>query len=215
MDFFPEPPAATGEEDPYDQPQPVWVGPPEDMIPGVVPLELVLGRSETGVVLLTGIRAFPTGLGMSLGVRIRGPVAGRDLNDQVFDSDYRPRDVNPTEHASRLKWGFELSDGRRVTNVDTSPYMHQPIQAGQHDPEWVPDHPVLHGGGGGGGGRSVDRDYWLWPLPPAGRLRVVCQWLARNIDLTIQDLDTGPFLNAAQRAQTLWPTPSENDLSDL
>ncbi len=181
------------------------------MIPGVVPLELVLGQSETAVVFLTGIRAFPTGLGMSLGVRVRGPVAGRDLSNQIFDNDYRPRDVDPGERAARLKWGFELADGRRVTNMDTSPYTEQPDHP--HDPKWEPDHPVLHGGGGGGGVRSVDRDYWLWPLPPPGRLRVVCQWTASNIDLTVQDIDAGPFLDAARRGQLLWPTPQNGSQS--
>jgi len=67
MNFFPDPP------DPPDPPdealehrQRVWMGPPEDMLPGVVPVELVLGRSLTTVVALTGIRAFPTGLQMNL-----------------------------------------------------------------------------------------------------------------------------------------------------
>lgn len=32
----------------------------------VVPVELILGRSDSAVVMLTGMRAFPTGLGMSL-----------------------------------------------------------------------------------------------------------------------------------------------------
>jgi len=60
------------------------------------------------------------------GVRVRGPVAGRDLSDQVFDNDYRPQDVDPGERAARLKWRFELADGRRVTTMDTSPYTEQP-----------------------------------------------------------------------------------------
>lgn len=57
-----------------------------------------------------------------------------------------------------------------------------------------------------GGTRSVDRDYWLWPLPPAGSLRVVCQWLDQDIDLAIQELDAQPFLEAAQRARPVWPS---------
>jgi len=64
---------------------------------------------------------------------------------------------------------------------------------------------VLQGGGGGGGQRSVDRDYWLWPLPPAGQPRVVYQWLDQDIDLNVQDLHAAPFLEAAQRALPAWP----------
>ncbi len=87
MDFFPEPPDMP-DEDLEEPPQPVWTGPPEDVLPGVVPLELVLGRSESTVVLLTGVRAFPTGLALTLGVRVRGPLRRRDLHSEVFDGPY-------------------------------------------------------------------------------------------------------------------------------
>lgn len=205
MDFFPGPPDPPNEDE-QEHPQPVWTNPPEDVLPGVVPVELVLGRSASTVVALTGMRAFPTGLQMNLAVRVRGRVARRDLNSEVFDGPYR-HDMDPQWQAGRLKWGFELADGRRVTNVD--PWPEQPNQdpSRPHPADWLwePDHPVLHGGGGGGGQRSVDRDYWLWPLPPAGQLRVVCQWLDQDIDLNVQDLDAAPFLEAAQRALPAWP----------
>lgn len=212
MNFFPDPPdppdPAHGDES-HEQPQPKWAGAPDDVLPGVVPVELLLGRSETTVVLLTGLRAFPTGLGMSLGVRVRGRVQRRDLNSEVFDGPYS-HDMDAAWQAGRLKWGFELADGRRVTNVDPSPYSEQPNQDHhrphrQDDWTWEPDRPVLQGGGGGGGPRSVDRDYWLWPLPPAGQLRVVCQWLDQGIDTTVQHLDSEPFLAAALRSQPVWP----------
>jgi hypothetical protein len=51
----------------------------------------------------------------------------------------------------------------------------------------------------------VDVDYWLWPLPPAGRLRVACQWLEQGIEMSTHDLDTDPFREAAARAQPIWP----------
>lgn len=52
----------------------------------------------------------------------------------------------------------------------------------------------------------MDHACWLWPLPPAGPLRVVCQWLDQDIDLTVTELDTQPLLDAAARAHPLWPT---------
>lgn len=212
MDFFPDPPAPPQEE-PDPQPQPVWSGAPEDVIPGVVPVELVLGRSDTTVVFLTGIQAFPSGLAMTLGVRVRGRTHARrrELNSEVFDGPY-PHDMDAAWRAGRLKWGFELADGRRVTNIDPPAWSEQPNQDHHraHSPDdwkWEPDHPVLTGGGGGGGPRSVDRDYWMWPLPPPGRLRVVCQWLDEGIDQSVVDLDAQPFLDAADRAQSVWPMP--------
>ena len=147
MDFFPEPPDPPDVDEFYEQPQPSWTSPPEDILPGVVPVELVLGRSDSTAVLLTGIRAFSTGLQMNLAVRVRGRVARRDLNSEVFDGPYR-HDMDPDWQAGRLKWGFELADGRRVTNVD--PWPEQPNQdhTRPHHPDdwkWEPDHPVLHG----------------------------------------------------------------------
>lgn len=44
-DFFPQTPVAGGHLD--EDPQPVWLGPPEDVLPGVVPVELVIGQSDT------------------------------------------------------------------------------------------------------------------------------------------------------------------------
>ena len=211
MDFFPEPPEPP---DPPDEEQahrqPVWMGPPDDVLPGVVPVELVLGRSDSTVVGLIGMRAFLTGVQMSLAVRVRGRVRRRDLNAEVFDGPY-DHGMDAQWQATRLKWGFELADGRRVTNVDPWPEQPNRDHARPHHPDdwlWEPDHPVLHGGGGGGGGRSVDREYWLWPLPPAGRVRVVCQWPDQDIAANVQDIDAAPILAAARRAVPLWPPAS-------
>ncbi len=207
MDFFPPLPEPAEFDELDEEPQPTWMGAPEDVLPGVVPVELILGRSDSTVVLLTGIRAFPTGLEMSLGVRVRGPVRRRDLNGEVFDAPY-DHGMDADWQAGRLKWGFELADGRRVTNVDPWP---DPSGADDGGPgpagfaDWEPDRPVLQGGGGGGGSRSVDRDYWLWPLPPPGRLLVVCQWPDQGIKTTSQELDAEPFLHAARRARPVWP----------
>lgn len=210
MDFFPPPPDLP-DIDELDElpPQLVWAGAAEDVVPGVVPVELVLGRSESTVVLLTGFRAFPTGLAMTLGVRLRGRVRHRDLHTEVFDGPYA-HGRNAGWQAGRLKWGFELADGWRVTNVDPPPWEEQPHRdhsrpRSSDDWTWVPDHPVLVSRGGGGGTRSVDRDYWLWPLPPAGRLRIVCQWPDQGIETTMHDLDAQPFLDAAARSQSVWP----------
>lgn len=217
MNFFPDPPAGPGPDEHREPRRPDWSGAPVDVVPAVVPVELVIGRSDTVAVLLTGLRAFPTGVEMNLAVRVHpdtpfGPLGrGRPgdfaaLYDEVFDNHHGL--VGDTEwEAGRLKWGVELADGRRATNVDLDPWSER-YAAGEHpgeDDDWTPDHPVLHGGGGGGSDRAVDRSYWLWPLPPAGRLGVVCQWPARGIAQTVHDLDADLVREAAARARPLWP----------
>lgn len=84
MDFFPGPPDPTDEDELVDPPQPVWMNPLEDVLAGVVPAELILGRSENTVVMLTRMRACPTWLQMNLAVRVRGAVGRRDLHHEVF-----------------------------------------------------------------------------------------------------------------------------------
>ncbi|GAA0312725.1 hypothetical protein [Kineococcus aurantiacus] len=205
MDFFPDPPQPA-QRDELDEPaRPAWSGPPDDVLAGVVPVELVLGRSDSTVLTLSGLRAFPTGLGMVLGVRVRGPLGRRDLNSEVFDGPYE-HVQDAAWQRGRLKWGFELADGQRVTNLDPGPWGEQPTGPdGAPDDTWQPSRPLLTGGGGDASRRSANRDHWLWPLPPAGRLRVVCQWLEQGIELTSHELDADLLRQAAERARPLWP----------
>jgi hypothetical protein len=208
--FFPEPPEPAPVDDPVEQVLPAWNGPPEDVLPGVVPVELVIGRSQTTVVRLSGIRAYPTGLDMRLDVRVRGPVRRRDLQAEVFDGPYA-HDRDRDWQNGRLKWGFELAGGSRVTNVDFWGMEggYQPAEPWHNHPEREPSRPVLRAGGGSAGDRSASREYWLWPLPPGGPLLIVCEWPDQGIAQTVQSLDAEPFRAAAARAQSLWADPDE------
>jgi hypothetical protein len=74
-----------------------------------------------------------------------------------------------------------------------------------YDPEGqAPDRPVLREHGGGGGGTAWDREYWLWPLPPAGPFAFVCEWPARGIAESRAEIDAAAILEAAGRALILW-----------
>jgi hypothetical protein len=46
---------------------------------------------------------------------------------------------------------------------------------------------------------------WLWGLPPPGPLTFACHWPTRQIPASRAQLDAELVLDAAQRAQTLWP----------
>jgi hypothetical protein len=45
----------------------------------------------------------------------------------------------------------------------------------------------------------------VWPLPPAGTLAFVCEWPLRGIVETRAEIDAAPILEAAGRAEVLWP----------
>ena len=50
-----------------------------------------------------------------------------------------------------------------------------------------------------------DQKFWLWPLPPAGKLLVALEWPSENVALTMHELDPAPILDAAVRSLQLWP----------
>jgi hypothetical protein len=48
---------------------PAWLRPPETMVPGIVPVELLLTQTDTDAVLVTDLCAYPTGLEFTLTAR--------------------------------------------------------------------------------------------------------------------------------------------------
>ncbi|PRY09918.1 hypothetical protein [Kineococcus rhizosphaerae] len=182
-----------------EPPLPVWHAAPANVLPGIAPIALVLGRSASTVVTLSVVRAFASGLSLTLTTHVRGPVQRGDLFAEISDGPYEHAQDEEWE-AGRFRWGLELADGRRVSNLDAPTWDERAA-----DPDWLPPAPVLTAGGGSGSESWVEQEYWLWPLPPAGRLRLTCQWLDQGIDASAHDLDAEPFLQAAARAQPLWP----------
>jgi len=76
----------------------------------------------------------------------------------------------------------------------------------------MPEGPVLmqvggSGGSDGGDGIELDQGYWLWPLPPAGRLAVFAEWPAFGIELSTAELGADALRAAAGRSQALWCAP--------
>jgi hypothetical protein len=177
---------------------PAWFGPPQDELAVCVPLALVLARSETGVIALSHASVYSTGVGIELLVQARG------LPEREAQRLFHEQHLPPTESdlsPAYLRLGIEFADGSRASNLQG---RHQ-----GHDPEQRPEGPVLiqHGGGGGssGPGRvSMRPGFWLWPLPPPGPIRLVCEWPLLDIPLTTVELDGGEVRSAATRAVKLW-----------
>jgi hypothetical protein len=75
----PPPPEPPGREDR----RPIWAGPPNNVLPGIVPVQLVIARTQDTAVAVIGIRAYPNGLAFTLSVRLRHerdePVVGLQL----------------------------------------------------------------------------------------------------------------------------------------
>ena len=210
-DFFAPPPPPPRREDAQQRYQtPAWMGPPSGVLPGVVELELVLARTDLVAVCLSGVLAYPTGVTFRL-LTMGGPGADDlDLDPHGFHHRMARRTGKQAEIAPELlRFGVELPDGRRVTNVANDPFM-QMVHAGHDeddDSSFTPQAPVLSEHGGGGGGADWHQDMWLWPLPEPGTLALVCEWPAADIPVTRTEVDAAPILAAVQRAQVIFEFP--------
>jgi hypothetical protein len=166
---------------------PTWWAPPANAVPVVVPLGLVLARSDDVVIAVPAVQAYPTGLNLALAVRVRQRPGSRGPQPLMT---YDPT----SDHFVRL--GVEFSDGRKATNLQRprSPRAGEP-----------PAGPLLTPRGSSGSEGAWDAYYWLWPLPTPGRLLIVAEWPAHRLSETRAEVDADPILEAAALAVTLWP----------
>jgi hypothetical protein len=166
---------------------PAWLRPPETMIGGIVPVELLLARTDTDAVLVTGLRAYPTGLEFTL--------TARPHPDQL---QQRRHDLDRSHHLRYHDLGLELrfADGQRAsTHPGSWPRTFETEQ---------PDPPFLYYHGGGGSERGWHSGHWLWGLPPPGPLAFVCEWPHRQIPTSEVTIDAELVLEAADRAVSVW-----------
>jgi hypothetical protein len=176
---------------------PSWLRPPETMLPGIVPVELLLARTDTHAFMVTGQRAYPTGLEFAF--------TGRPRPGQP---DSRPHDPVMDRHRHlpyRNLWlELRFADGRAVsTDPRRWPRTFETEQ---------PDPPFLYYHGAGGSERGWRSPHWLRGLPPPGPLAFVCQWQAGQNQSSGVEIDARLVLEAADRAVPVWPTAEKTRL---
>jgi hypothetical protein len=66
-----------------------------------------------------------------------------------------------------------------------------------------PDRPFLYPGGMVTKGHREDSRWWVWPLPPAGRLDFICQLGEAE---TRVSMEAQLILDASQRSMRAWPS---------
>jgi len=159
--------------------QPAHLGPPLGwVLPTVLPAVRVLARSDNARIALVGVRCWPEGVSLDLHLMCRQLAGG-------------PSD----------EWGFRFgvltSDGRRAAAREFPPGPR---------PAPAPDgsEPVLRPIFGGGGRFHRRWEFYLWPLPPRGRLTMVADWPAEGIPESYTELDAGEIRSAAARAVIVW-----------
>ncbi|CAN5689755.1 hypothetical protein BH24ACT15_BH24ACT15_08350 [soil metagenome] len=187
MNFFDHPIARPPQ--PEQPPMPPWMGPPDDQVGVLVPFIPTVARGADVAVVLAGLTAYPDGVIVAIHVRAREP------RPRLFDVLHGHHGEEPSPGG--LRFGFDLGEQGRVTNMGLDPRMMD--DRGPHDP---PPGPVLASSGGGGSDRAVDHTSWLWPLP-TGPLTFVVQWQDEGIEQQRIPLDADAVRAAADAIQ-LW-----------
>jgi hypothetical protein len=160
------------------------------MVPGIVPVELLLARTDTDAVLVTDLRAYPTGLEFA--------VTARPHLDQLQQRRHDPgRPHRFAYHDLRLELRF--ADGHTPST--------DPRRWPRSFETEEPDPPFLYYHGGGGSERGWRSRHWRWGLPPPGPLAFVCQWPPGQIPASEVEveIDAGLVLEAAARAASVGP----------
>jgi hypothetical protein len=193
-DFFePLPPPA---EPVREQRQPEWFGPPDNVLPVVLPLELTLARTPDLALSVRSVDVYPTG------VLFHVPLLVRELvRDPMEFMPFHPRRRGPDENVLRL--GVQYAGGSKATNLGM-PFF------GQSELERPPG-PVLMPRGGGGGGHRWDVSFWLWPLPREDPFELAVEWPSRGIELARFPISVAPLVEASTRCEQLWPDGGGGD----
>lgn len=182
MSFFgaPEPPPPS-----HDYRTPEWLAAPENVIAGTVALDALLVRRADLAIWVGDALAYPCGVSFRVSAQWRER-RGDDARPWFFGG--------PGGEGARF--GVELADGRRAV------FDPRAAIGPLHEP---PAGPVLRPRSGSGGTHRITTELWLWPLPPPGPLRFVCEWAAEGVGETSAEVDATPIVEAASRAVELWP----------
>jgi hypothetical protein len=177
----------------------VRMGPPDNELPGVVPVSRVLARTDDLVVALVDALVYSTGIQLQLVVSQRGR-SHLDLFQEVNGRGRAGR------RSPSMLLGVAYPDGRTATNV-----------SGRWDPfgrDPDDESPILVSRSGGGDDRSVEQSYWLWPVPSPGDLTVVCAWPDRQIAETRTVIPAEALARAHSATQQLWSWEPPRDDTD-
>lgn len=162
--------------------RPARFGPPEGwVLPTVLPVVRELGRSPNARIALVGVRCWPDGVSLDVRLLCRTRPASRPRRDGQVSAEWS------------FRFGVQYADRRRAAVGEFPPA--RPTGA---------DGLVLRPTIGDGGRFHRHWDFYLWPLPPKGRLTLVADWPAQGVPETYTELDAGELRAGAARAVIVW-----------
>lgn len=154
-------------------------GTPTNEIPAVVPVQLVLARTDAIAVWLSGALVYSTCITFSVEAGVQ--TTDRFLGMYGFG---KPE----TGRTPPMLLGFEYADGTTATNLPGRPTGLQP-------------------NGSSGSGIHNRTGLILTPVPPSGTLQVYFAWPHFGIEETKHVLDASKFASSVGHVTTLWEEP--------
>jgi hypothetical protein len=183
---------------------PPWAAPPRYELPAVVPVNQFIYRSHDFALAIEAIKVHSTGCTIDVNWILRRTDQEdrkwAEINAVFLRPAPQVRDGGISA-GSVLLFGVQFPDGTKASSSSLAMY-------GPRSMDQEPDGPVFEyrpkGGTGGEDDISARGALWLWPLPPAGDLRLVTQWTDMGMGETSTKLDGTQLREAAARAQKYW-----------
>ncbi len=162
-------------------------GPPDGVLGEPVAGRTIVARTDTVVIAADRIVAYPTGFELGITVRTND----RPVHRSFGDHRQRAWSGVAAFPGESVRVSVIFADGRQgtVDNFSSAP---------GGDIRLIPVH-------GHGSQSRFDQRFWVEPLPPPGPVGVVVAWERRGLAETRADFDADTILQAAAKAETLWP----------
>lgn len=184
--------------------RPEWSGAPAYELPAVVHIGQFLHQSPTRILAVRGAQVFSTGCTIDVSWLLRRADESDQewavLNSTFFGPGHAPMSA---ESGTALLFGVQFPDGSKASTGR----MQMPARF--DDPSFQPTPPVLYlqnrGAGGGDDDLAGSGTLWLWPLPPAGDVRLFAQWTDMGIGEGSIILNGAQLGEAAAAVQEYWP----------
>jgi hypothetical protein len=183
---------------------------PKRWLPTPVEMDRVLARTDRAALVARAFAAHPFGYRFVVSVRLQS--AGEEHHPALRFLAY-PGAARP------VSWGRVVAKGRLPDGMLAIGLMHADGRFAYAD-RWNPllRHPdddeaaAMVSDGGYGDPSAFEIPFEVFPLPPAGPLRLIFQWPEMGIEATSLELDARPLIAAAQDAVQTWPPPGSDDI---
>jgi hypothetical protein len=183
---------------------PEWYMPPR-MVGGHAAGPDLVHRSETVVLAVRQVVAYPVGFEVEVEAHAHGPYPAAAPPGAGPGSEHGSGPgPGPFGRRESPRFRLRYSDGTVVVQDDDAG-----LRTGRGP--MITISKAEHSAGGPDNAESARLNLWIWPLPApsAGPLTLYCSWPRRGLREAAFDLDVGALRAAANRAEWFWPRDPE------